>query len=194
MKNIFVQYTFLAVISAAIFSCGGNQNKQEDPKDVAAEQNEEKFDDSDKEKDTDFAITAADGGMLEVELGKLALQKASSAEVKKFSQMMVDDHSKANDELKALASTKNISLPAALSDKNNERIKDLQEKSGTDFDKDYMDFMVKDHEEDIDAFEKLAEDGQDAELKSWAAGKVTTLRHHLEMAKATQETVKNQKK
>jgi putative membrane protein len=194
MKNIFVQYTFLAVISAAIFSCGGNQNKQEDPKDVAAEQNEEKFDDSDKEKDTDFAITAADGGMLEVELGKLALQKASSAEVKKFAQMMVDDHSKANDELKALASTKNISLPAALSDKNNERIKDLQEKSGTDFDKDYMDFMVKDHEEDIDAFEKQAEDGQDAELKSWAAGKVTTLRHHLEMAKATQETVKNQKK
>jgi putative membrane protein len=185
---------FAALISMAMFSCGGNQNKQEDPKDVAAEQNEEKFDDSNKEKDTEFAIKAADGGMLEVELGKLAQTKASSAEVKKFAQMMTDDHSKANDELKALASQKNISIPAALSDKHQEKVKDLSEKSGADFDKEYIDFMVEDHEEDIKAFEDEAENGNDAELKSWAAGKVTTLRHHLEMAKATQEVVKNEKK
>jgi putative membrane protein len=73
-------------------------------------------------------------------------------------------------------------------------LKDLQEKSAKDFDKDYIDFMVNDHEDDIDAFEKQAENGKDAELKSWAAGKVTTLKHHLEMAKATQEIVKNEKK
>jgi putative membrane protein len=192
MKKRSIHYLFIAFVSAALFSCGGNQNKQEDPKDVAEEQNEEKFDEADKEKDTDFAIAAADGGMLEVELGKIAQQKATSAEVKKFAQMMVDDHTKANDELKALAGQKNISLPAALSDKNQEKLKDFQEKT-KDFDKDYIDFMVNDHEEDIDEFEKQAENGKDAELKSWAAGKVTTLKHHLEMAKATQEVVKNQK-
>jgi putative membrane protein len=193
MKKRTMQVLFVAFVSAALFSCGG-QTKQEDPKDVATDQNEEKFDDSDKEKDTDFAVTAADGGMLEVELGKIAQQKATHPEVKKFAQMMVEDHSKANDELKALAAQKNISLPATLSEKNQERLNDMQEKSGADFDKDYMDFMVNDHEEDVDAFEKQAEDGNDAELKSWAAGKVTTLRHHLEMAKTTQELVKNQKK
>jgi putative membrane protein len=193
MKKRPIRFLFAAFVSAALFSCGG-QNKQEDTKEVAEEQNEEKFDDSDKEKDTDFAINAADGGMLEVELGKLAQTKATSAEVKKFAQMMVDDHSKANDELKALASQKNISLPASLSDKHQNKLKDLTEKTGDEFDKDYIDFMVEDHEEDIDAFEKQAENGTDAELKSWAAGKVTTLRHHLEMAKAAQETVKNAKK
>jgi putative membrane protein len=193
MKKKPIQYMLAALILAGMFSCGGNQNKQEDPKDVAAEQNEDKFDDSDKEKDTDFAIAAADGGMLEVELGKLAQQKASSPEVKKFAQMMIDDHTKANDELKALASSKNISLPASLSDKNSDRIKDMQEKSGAEFDKDYIDFMVNDHQDDIDKFEKQAENGKDADLKSWAAGKVTTLKHHLEMAKATQAVVKNSK-
>jgi putative membrane protein len=193
MKKKPIQYILAALILAGMFSCGGNQNKQEDPKDVAAEQNEDKFDDSDKEKDTDFAIAAADGGMLEVELGKLAQQKASSPEVKKFAQMMIDDHTKANDELKALASSKNISLPASLSDKNSDRIKDMQEKSGAEFDKDYIDFMVNDHQDDIDKFEKQSENGKDADLKSWAAGKVTTLKHHLEMAKATQAVVKNSK-
>jgi putative membrane protein len=109
MKKRSIHYLSIAIVSAALFACGGNQNKQEDPKDVAEEKNEEKFDEADKEKDTDFAIEAADGGMLEVELGKVAQQKASSAEVKKFAQMMVDDHTKANDELKALAAQKNIS-------------------------------------------------------------------------------------
>jgi putative membrane protein len=195
MKKRPIHFFFAILVSAILASCGG-QNKQEDPKDVAEEQNEDKADaiGTDRDDDDEFAIEAADGGMMEVELGRLAAQKASSAEVKKFAQMMVDDHTKANDELKALAAQKNISLPAAISDDHQEKLKDFQEKSGADFDKDYMDFMVNDHEEDVKAFEKQAENGEDAELKSWAAGKVATLRHHLEMAKATQEVVKNQKK
>ena len=193
MKKRSIQYLLIAFVTAALFSCGG-QNKQEDPKEVAEEQNEEKFDDSDKEKDTDFAIAAADGGMLEVELGKLAQQKATSAEVKKFAQMMVDEHSKGNDELKALAATKNISLPATLSEKSQKKLQDMQEKKTEDFDKDYIDAMVDGHEDMLDAFQKEADNGNDADVKSWAAGKVTTVKHHLEMAKATQETVKNQKK
>lgn len=194
MKKRLSLFLIAAFASAMLVSCGGNQTKQEDPEEVASEQNEEKFDDTNKEDDTDFAVDAADGGMLEVELGRLAQQKATSADVKKFAQMMVDDHSKANDELKALAAQKNISLPASLSEEKQKKLNDLNEKSGADFDKDYIDFMVEDHEDDVEAFEKQAENGKDAELKSWAAGKVTTLRHHLEMAKTTQEAVKNQKK
>src|SRR5436190_10631309 len=121
MKKRSIHYLFAAFVSAALFSCGGH-DKHEDSKDVAEEQNEEKFDDSDKEKDTDFAVAVADGGMLEVELGKLAQQKATSPEVKKFAQMMVDDHTKANEELMALAGTKNISLPASLSEKSQKKL------------------------------------------------------------------------
>ncbi len=185
---------FMAASATMLVSCGGNQNKQEDPKDVATEQNDAKFDDSDTEKDTDFAVKAADGGLFEVEAGKLAQQKATSPQVKEFAKLMVDDHTKASAELKALAATKNISLPAALSDAKQKDLQNLQEKSGADFDNDYMDAMVKAHEEDVDAFEKEAEDGVDADVKSWAAGKVTTLRHHLDMAKTTRDAVKNAKK
>ncbi|MEO5603499.1 MAG: DUF4142 domain-containing protein [Cyclobacteriaceae bacterium] len=173
-------------------SCG-NKDGHEDSTEIAEDQNEEKFDDSKVDEDAEFAVEAADGGLLEVQLGTLALTKASSAQVKQFAQMMVDDHTKANNELKALAQTKNISLPTVLGDDQQKRYDNLNEKTGQDFDKEYMDLMVKDHKDDIDAFEKEAENGKEAELKSWAAGKLTALRHHLEVAERTQEAAKENK-
>jgi putative membrane protein len=193
MKQRPVRLLIAAFFAAALFSCG-NQGRQEDPKEIAEEQNEEKMEGTDLKKDTDFAVTAADGAMLEVQLGQLAKTNASSPEVKKFAQMMVTEHSKANDELKTIAQQKNISLPATLGEDHQKKYEDLAKKKGLEFDKEYMDFMVKDHEDDLDAFEKQAEDGNDPELKSWAANKVSTLRNHLDMAKSTHEIVKNKKK
>jgi putative membrane protein len=197
MKKRSINLLLVGILSAALFSCGNpkdsNNTAEEDPKEVAEEQNEEKTEDTNMEKDADFAVNAADGGLMEVQLGEYAAANASSAEVKKFAQMMVSDHSKANDELKALAQQKNISIPAALSDNRKKKLDNLKEKKGTEFDKAYIDMMVEDHEDDVDLFEKEAENGKDAEIKSWAAGKVTALRHHLDMAKATQDIVKNQK-
>jgi putative membrane protein len=197
MKKRSINLLLVGILSAALFSCGNpkdsNNTAEEDPKEVAEEQNEEKTEDTNMEKDADFAVNAADGGLMEVQLGEYAAANASSAEVKKFAQMMVSDHSKANDELKALAQQKNISIPAALSDNRQKKLDNLKEKKGTEFDKAYIDMMVEDHEDDVDLFEKEAENGKDAEIKSWAAGKVTALRHHLDMAKATQDIVKNQK-
>jgi putative membrane protein len=181
-----------AAFSFAVIACG-NQAKQEDTKEVAEDQNEEKFDDSNIEKDTEFAVKAADGGMLEVELGKLAQTNAASPEVKKFAQMMVDEHTKANDELKTVAAQKNITLPAAMGEKCQKKYNDLAEKKGKDFDKDYISLMVSDHKDVVDEFEKEAEKGNDPELKAWAGEKLPTLRHHLEMAQATEEVVKNNK-
>jgi len=188
-----LQYPLL--ITAALFvfaSCG--KKSETDSKELAKDQNEEKFDNSSIEDDTRFAVAAADGGMLEVQLGQLALANASSEEVKKFGQSMIDDHSKANEELKALAATKNISLPGVLSDKNQKTYEDFAKKTGIEFDKDYADFMVKDHKEDIDDFKKEAEKGKDPDLKSWAAGKVSTLEHHLMMAESAHNAVKDLKK
>ncbi len=184
MKKILLVFCVAAMIS----SCGGNN----DPKKEATEANEQKFDSTNLENDTKFAVAAADGGMLEVELGKLALANSSSKTVKQFAQMMIDDHGKAGEELKMLAASKNITLPSALSNKNQDAYNDLAKKKGTDFDKAYAYFMVDDHQEDIGEFKKQAEDGKDTDLKNWAAGKVPVLEHHLMMAKTADSTVKKQ--
>jgi putative membrane protein len=176
--------------SITLASCGNNED---DSKKIAKDENKEKFDSTSIEEDTKFAVAAADGGMMEVELGKLALTNASSAKVKEFAQMMVDDHGKANAELKALAQTKNISIPSSLSNKKQDKYNDLAKMKGVDFDKAYTSFMVDDHKEDIEAFRKEAEKGNDMELKNWASTKLPILEHHLMMAQSADSTVRKNK-
>ncbi len=180
---------FLFLFALILFSACSTK-KADDAKDVAEEQNEAKFEDTNLEEVTEFAVNAADAGMLEVELGSLALKKASSPKVKEFAQSMIDDHTKANDELKALAQGKNISLPPALSDKCQKKYNDMMGKSGSDFDKAYSDLMVKDHKDVVDMFKKASEDSKDAELKAWASEKLPALQHHLEMAEALEDGLK----
>jgi len=188
MKNLGI--TSLIVGSLLIgFACT-NENKKEDSTEVAEEKNEEKFDTTKVEDDTEFMVSAASGGMLEVQLGEIAVKNAASAKVKEFAAAMVADHTMANTELKALAATKNISLPATPSDEHLKDINDFAKKSGAEFDKDYMSYMVDDHEDDIDAYEKEADKGNDADIKAFAAGKVPTLKHHLEMAKMCKDALK----
>jgi putative membrane protein len=170
-------------------SCGDGRK---DSAEVAEDQNEEAVDNN-KEDDAEFAVEAADAGLLEVQLGTLALTKASNAQVKQFAQMMVDDHTKANNELKNLAQQKNITLPTTLSNEHQRAFDKFNDKTGADFDKDYMDQMVQDHKKVINEFEEQANDGNDPEIKSWASSKLTALRHHLEEAQRVQEAVKDNK-
>jgi len=134
----------------------------------------------------EFMTEAASGGLTEVELGKLASTKATNPEVKKFAQMMVADHTKANTELKALAAKKNVNLPAQPDSDHQSMITGLQGKSGADFDADYVEAMVDDHEEDVAAFEKQAQNSTDPDVKAFAAKTLPTLRKHLETIKAIQ--------
>ncbi len=168
----------------------GLRDKKGDSKDLAENQNDEKFKDNPIKDDAHFAVAAADGGLLEVELAKLAETNASSQVVKDFSKHIVEDHSKANEELKALALSKSISLPDALSEKYQKKVEDLSKKSGAEFDKDYIDLMVSDHKDDIKAFEKEAEKGNDPEIKAFAESKLPTLKHHLQMAEEAEEALK----
>jgi putative membrane protein len=144
--------------------------------------------------DAKFAVNAADGGMMEVELGNLAQQKATSQRVKDFGAMMVRDHSKANDQLRALASAKNISVPSSVSEDKMKMINDLREKNGMDFDRDYIDHMVSDHKDDVDMFEKMANNGKDDGLRSFASTTLATLRAHLDSARTIQDMLKNNKR
>jgi len=134
--------------------------------------------------DQKFAMDAAKGGMMEVDLGQLATQKAASQAVKDFGQRMVTDHGKANQQLQQIASQKGMSLPTALpADMKQEREK-LAGTSGAEFDKMYMSHMLKDHEKDVKEFEKQAEKGNDPALRSFAQQTLPVLRQHLELAKS----------
>jgi len=135
-----------------------------------------------------FAVKAANGGMAEVALGKLAEQKATNPKIKDFGSMMVKDHTRANDKLKSLAAEKNITLPTALSDEDQKHVDDLSKKNGKDFDKDYLDLMVKDHKDDIDEFENAAKNSSDSAFKNFAATTLPTLYKHLGAAKAIQKS------
>ena len=112
--------------------------------------------------DKNFVQKAAIGGMAEVELGKLAQQKASSDQVKQFGSRMVEDHTKANDELKQVASQKGVTLPTDLDAKHKSMVAKLDKLSGQQFDRAYMDGMVKDHKEDVSDFRKESNSGKDA--------------------------------
>jgi putative membrane protein len=137
-----------------------------------------------------FAMKAAQGGMAEVKLGQLATQKASSQDVKSFGQQMVDDHSKAGDELKALASRKGITIPDGLNAKDQATYDKLSKLSGADFDRAYMKDMVADHKTDVGEFRRESTRGTDPDLKAWAAKTLPTLEHHLQMAESTDAKVK----
>ena len=178
MKHIKTLSLSLCLISSLLlYNC--NPKDSGDSKDLAEEQNEEKFDDKKTENDAEFVVDAADGGMLEVQLAELAMKSSTSPEVKNYAKMIMTDHSKANSELKSIAAKKNITLPIAMSDDNQKKYDDLKDKAGDEFDKAYCKLMVDDHQKDIKEFKKQADDGTDPELKSWASEKVATLEHHL---------------
>jgi putative membrane protein len=133
--------------------------------------------------DKKFVREAAQGGMAEVELGKLATEKASSDEVKKFGQRMVDDHTKAGNELKQIAGEKGIVVSQQLSAKDKMTKDRLSKLSGEQFDKAYMADMVKDHTQDVADFQKEANSGADSDVKNFAAKTLPTLQDHLREAK-----------
>jgi putative membrane protein len=132
--------------------------------------------------DKAFVKKAAQGGMAEVELGQLATQKAQSEDVKKFGQRMVDDHSKANDQLKTLASEKGVTLPTDLDAKDKALKNRLSKLSGDQFDRAYMQSMVQDHKKDVAEFQKESRSAKDSDVKNWASQTLPTLQSHLQQA------------
>ncbi|HEX6430091.1 MAG TPA: DUF4142 domain-containing protein [Niastella sp.] len=136
-----------------------------------------------------FMNDAALGGMAEVEFSKLAKDRALNPRVKNFAEMMINDHSAANNDLKTIAGEKNVTLPDNLG-KHQEHLEDLSKKNGADFDKAYMKMMVNDHKNVVDEFEKVAQNGTDPDVKTFASQKLPTLRMHLDSAKAINQSLK----
>ena len=186
---LVVSFVFIGTMVA----CNSSSKKEDNVKDqnndrIEATATSDSAEDAQK-KDAEFMAEAASGGMMEVEMGKLAASKAVSSQVKAFAEMMVKDHTKANDELISLAAQKNIILPGALMEKHQKMINEVSKKSGRDFDKEYMEHMVEDHNEDIEDFEDAAKECEDADVKAFAAKTIPTLKAHLAQAERTEKMV-----
>jgi putative membrane protein len=143
---------------------------------------------ADSSPDSAFYKNAAEGGLSEVDLGNLAKKKSNSESVKDFGAMMVKDHTAANNKLKDVAESKNISLPTSANMGQLATKVKLEVLSGDTFDKSYIKGMIKDHEEDIAMFKKEAASGQDPDAKAFAVATLPTLLAHLKKIKSIATT------
>jgi putative membrane protein len=134
------------------------------------------------EADKAFMMKAADGNLFEIKAGEMASTKAVADSVRDYGMHMVMDHSKATEELKALAAKKMVMLPNMLSPEKQMKLDSLMMLKGMAFDSTYMLMMVKSHVETIDLFKTEVILGEDMEVKNFAQGKLPTLHHHLEEA------------
>jgi len=139
--------------------------------------------------DRAFVSKAATGGTAEVELGRVATQRAVRPSVRSFAERMVADHGRANAELAALARRKGLEVPTALEPSQQAMRDRLSGLGGPDFDRAYMSEIVRDHTEDIALFERAAEISSDPDLKAWAARSLPMLRDHLALARQVNSEV-----
>jgi putative membrane protein len=144
--------------------------------------------------DRKFMEKAAQGGIAEVQLGKLATEKANDDAVKQFGQRMVDDHSKANDQLKQLASQKGVTLPTEPEKSAQKEHDRLSKLSGSAFDREYMKHMVSDHKKDVSEFKSEINKVKDADLKQWAQNTLPVLEEHLTLAQQDESIARNEGK
>ncbi len=177
-----------AMVSILLAACNNtNRRAADDSVDQAQDVNDTSA--MVNKQDADFAVKAADAGLAEIELGKLALEKATDQRIKDFAQQMVSDHQKANEELMAIATRLNITLPPVVSEDHVDKQRKLRDKSGEAFDEDYMDLMVKDHDRAVSLFEDAASDAKNADLKAFAAKTLPKLKMHFEEAKTLRDSI-----
>lgn len=133
--------------------------------------------------DQTFVTHAAADGTAEVALGQLALQKSSSTQTKQLAQHIVDDHTKANEQLVALARQKQITVTPEPDAAAKQKMDKLQQLNGEAFDRAYAQAMVKDHEKAIQLFTKASNGAKDADIKQFATQTLPVLKNHLQMAR-----------
>ena len=196
MKKISISFILISV-TYIFLACNGNSSSSNlatatanTDSSVSADKKAAAMDTANKGKvmiDTntvDFANKAATGGMAEVELGKLAEQKANSNQVKDFARMMVEDHTLVNNNFKTIASKKSMELPTSVTEDQRKDIDNLSKKSGKDFDKAYVDMMVADHKKDITEFKDAEGKVTDNDIKDFITNTLPTLQKHLNAIKA----------
>ncbi len=197
MKNLnhlsrtLKQLSCLVLLIASLCSCNSSvKGDEKDPKEVSTEHNQDKFEDSDKEKDAKFVEQAVIINLTEIQLGKLAEQKGGIAEVRDLAKMILKGHMASQDEFKSLASVKVITIPDSTTQEVRDAYKKLNAKSGKKFDSEFCEMMVKGHKEAIALFEKESNETNDSDIKSLVTSTLPALRVHLDRALTCEENCK----
>jgi putative membrane protein len=190
MKTMLMATAFAA--AAALAACGPNASEQ-----AATPPSEQTADAltpvvapvDPAAKTLEFATKAANGDMIEIETSKIAVKMTKNAEVKKFAQMMVTDHTKTSAELKDWAGKTTVALPAALDGLNMATVDNIKNADAAGFDDKYLDTIIDAHEDAVEAFTDYAENGQEANLKAWATATLPKLTTHMNDAKALRDKI-----
>ncbi|MFB2117872.1 DUF4142 domain-containing protein [Parapedobacter sp. 2B3] len=178
----------VALVSSVMLACN-NTNRRAASDSIEQAQGVNDTSAMVNEQDADFAVKAADANHAEIELGKLALKKVTDQRLKDFAQRMVTDHQRANDELLAIATRLNITLPPAISEDHVDKQRKLRDKSGDAFAKEYIDIMVKDHDRAVSLFEDAASGARNTDLQAFAAKTLPALKKHFEEAKILRDSI-----
>ncbi|MGI4832185.1 MAG: DUF4142 domain-containing protein [Janthinobacterium lividum] len=198
MKTLFLNGLWAAMLLAGTAACNSSPDSVKDAQAVNEKKIEAGTPDSTaagsnlkdaREYDTKFMTKAASGGMLEVQLGQAVAKSAVSPQAKAIASQMVTDHTKANDELKALATKLNVTLPTTLGNDAQSVYKDVTAQKGTALDKEYVSKMESDHKEDIKDYEEASTKAASPELRAFAAKTLPTLRGHLSMIEQDKPTI-----
>jgi putative membrane protein len=143
--------------------------------------------------DEEFITKAAQGGMMEVEVGRLAQEKGSTNEIKEYGRKLEQDHSKANDQLKQIAASKNVKLPTDVDASEKASVDKIRNLSGAEFDKAFLKMAVKDHKKDVKEFQKESTRAMDSDVKNFASTTLPTLQEHLKTAEELQSSTRGRK-
>ncbi|MEO8406357.1 MAG: DUF4142 domain-containing protein [Chitinophagaceae bacterium] len=191
------KFGFLLALPFALLACN---NEGKDSVEKADSTNNAKMDSSTANnpaqtistdaESTSFMTKAADAGMAEVQMGEMAQQKAVNAKVKDFATMMIHDHSAVNDQVKALAAQRNVTLPDSVSDDHKKKMNDLMKKTGKDFDKAYVSAMVDGHKKVLDMFQDASKNVKDTEVKTLIDNTIPKIQMHLDSIQAIQKLIK----
>lgn len=182
----WTQLTFALVTAVTLVACGGNDRANADRDNAPAVGTAGTANNA---PDRDFVQEQLADGNAEVELGRLAQEKATRPEVREFGQMMVRDHTQAGEELRQIASKHNIQPAEADTGDHKDLHEKLTKATGAEFDREYIDAMVDDHEKAVNDVQEKAEDSDDPDVKQWAAKTLPTLKQHLERAKQIKENL-----
>ncbi|MGC4036605.1 MAG: DUF4142 domain-containing protein [Chitinophagaceae bacterium] len=201
-KNIFYMGMIAVAIGAASCNNSGNSSTSTDTSTTKQDTGTSAGSDTSSsakiqpnpspvsKEDSAFMIKAANAGMTEVALGNIATKNSMDDKVKAFGEMMVKDHSAAGDQLKKIASSKNINLPDAVNEESKKHIDDMEKKKGKDFDKAYVNMMIEGHEKVLKEFEDIQQKGSDAELKAFVTQTIPVIKGHLDSIKAIKKEMK----
>jgi putative membrane protein len=189
---------WLYAIPFLVFACNNEKSDNKDSVDVADSTNQAREEKADSigsvtaqadPETADFLVKAANGGMTEVKLGEIAKQKAAHEKVKGMGDLMSMDHNRVNNTVKQLATQRNVSLPATVGEDKQKVIDAMAAKTGKEFDRAYVKYMIKDHEDDIALFKRAVDKVNDADVRTFASNTLPKLQEHLDSFKTVQKII-----